>query len=273
MRLALIQEKQNELYNFDDPNACFSLDQAKHLQLKMIQQNLEMLHYAAEKNCDLMVTSEAINFCGQPNGLQTKYHEILQEEWLEQELSRIAKNARAYLVAGVYRKEGDRIYNAALVFDRNGKRIHVYNKTHLAGGEKEYLCPGDQLLCFSADFGKVGVCICWDMQIPEVCRSLALAGAQIVVCPTWGWESTYSTARAYENGIIVASAMAVPYHSKIEGIRLPSEVIGQNGEILARASFERKEVLLCDLDLHSVDRERVFRIGQRRPELYHCLTL
>ena len=49
-----------------------------------------------------------------------------------------------------------------------------------------FLHRGNALCVQDADFGRFGVCICWDMQFPEVARTLALRGAQLVVCPHLG---------------------------------------------------------------------------------------
>jgi len=35
-------------------------------------------------------------------------------------------------------------------------------------------------------------------------------GVDLIICPTWGWESIYGPCQAYENGIHVAVAMSVP---------------------------------------------------------------
>ena len=85
------------------------------------------------------------------------------------------------------------------------------------------------------------------MQFPETARSYALQDADMILCPTWGWESLYAQARAYENGIYVAATMAVPEWGDIEEIRKPSQVIAPNGNILGEATRNKSEVLLVDL--------------------------
>ena len=100
------------------------------------------------------------------------------------------------------------------------------------------------------------------MQFPETARAYALQDADMILCPTWGWESLYAQARAYENGIYVAATMAVPEWGDIEEIRSPSQVIAPDGNILGEATRNKSEVLLVNLpDIRDC---RALRIGDLR---------
>lgn len=273
MRLALIQTKQNCLYEFDK-NTVLPGEEILQWQAEMIEQNFRLLQETTADNCDLIVTTEAINFCGQPGRIGEGWEQyiIAEQDRLLLRFANAARIARSYLVAGMYRHEaGSGIYNAAVVFDRSGNIMKIYDKIHLAGDENDYLQAGTIPVCVDMDFGRVGICICWDAQFPETFRLLSLAGAQLVVCPTWGWEQIYGHARAYENGIFTAAAMAIPYAEDISGIRTPSEVISPEGEILCRASRNSEEVVLCEIELKNGERYRKKRMSGRRPECYHPL--
>ena len=50
MKLALIQEKQNKLYSFNQPDLRFTKDQIMELQKEMIDQNLKMIQRAISHN-------------------------------------------------------------------------------------------------------------------------------------------------------------------------------------------------------------------------------
>ena len=274
MRLALIQTRQNALYEFTADTPLQTAEIAG-LQREMLEQNYRLIETLAGKSCDLIITTEAVNYCGQPRRINGPWRLFITEteEVLLDRLSTLAKQAGSYLVAGMYRSgQGDAVHNAAVVFDRTGKEIGCCRKMHLAGEENEYLVPGDEPFWFDSDMGRVGVCICWDAQFPETHRMLAQAGARLVVCPTWGWEAIYGHARAYENGIHVAAAMAVPYRGAIGGIRTPSEVVGPDGAVLARASADRPEALVCDFDPAAQRELWEIRMSGRRPECYAPLT-
>jgi predicted amidohydrolase len=182
------------------------------------------------------------------------------------------KKKKVWLAIGLYRPApGGILYNSALIINRRGELVTVYNKIHLTGGEKNGLTAGDKFCCFDTEFGKVGICICWDMQFPETCRILTLMGAKLILCPTWGWEEIYAGSRAYENGVYVAGAMAVPFAELIQGIRSPSSVIDPEGKCIAAGRNDSGGVICCELDLSRKWEIHGIRINGRRPELYREL--
>jgi predicted amidohydrolase len=111
-------------------------------------------------------------------------------------------------------------YNAAVLWDRTGKVAAHYCKVHLADGkegEGKYLEAGDRLDVFEVEGVKVGFQICFDLNFPEACRTLALKGAELVFWPTM-WDintGDYSEhiikARAMENLITIVGAAYADY--------------------------------------------------------------
>lgn len=247
------------------------MEESISLQEEMLEKNYGMMEEAAAQGADLMVTSEAVNFAGVPGQVEGKYKDIIRrsQDEIIRRISSIAAKGGCWIVAGLYRvDEKGGLRNTAFVWDSRGELKGIYNKVHLAGSEKEYLIPGSRYQVFDAPFGRIGVCICWDMQFPECARTLALMGADMVVCPTWGWEAIYGHARAYENGIYVAAAMAVPYWMDIGDLRNPSEVIAPNGTVLISADRQKGGVFICDADIRDCHPYRELRLGDRRPETY-----
>jgi predicted amidohydrolase len=98
-----------------------------------------------------------------------------------------------YIVAGTVlnRREDGKIYNTALLFDRNGAvagqydKIHLFDALNAADGEQEshYCQAGDHLFVGETDFGKIGVVVCYDIRFPELARSLALRGVKFLLVP------------------------------------------------------------------------------------------
>ncbi|WP_375424503.1 nitrilase-related carbon-nitrogen hydrolase [uncultured Friedmanniella sp.] len=88
------------------------------------------------------------------------------------------------LVAGFCEmSERDLPYNSAVVVD-GGEVLAVYRKTHLWNSEKVHFTPGDALPPVVATrVGVVAPLICYDLTFPEVVRSVALRGAQLVASP------------------------------------------------------------------------------------------
>lgn len=265
MRLGLIQTKHEPMYDFLRPAGGLTAEQCREQQAGQFKQNLRLLERARGQGFDLLVTTECVNYARV--GGPALYPNLDGSETAE--LSAAARAAGSWLVAGFGYREGGAAWNAALIFDRDGALRQIYRKTHLAGDEGDTFTPGDSLCVQDADFGQFGVAICWDMQFSEVARTLALRGASLVVCPTWSWEADlYGKARAYENGIFAAAAMAVPAWGPIEEPRTPSSVIGPDGQMIACGPADAAAIVSCTLDLSQTAEYRAIRLDSRRPELY-----
>lgn len=263
------------MFRFLDHAFPLSLDECLKQQQEQTQLTLDLLAQAKNKNYDLLVTAECVNYLRTAKNSRPEdkmFFPPLDSPEVHQ-FALAAQQARSWLIAGLAYREASSVYNAALIFDRDGSLRQIYRKTHLTDGETAVFTPGSKLVTQDTDFGRVGVCICWDMQFPEVSRTLALRGAQLVVCPTWGWEANlYGRARAYENGIYVAAAMAVPAWGPIESPRTPSSIIAPDGQILASGSSDRIEIVSCKIDLSDAEPFRRVRLNGRRPALYTDLS-
>ena len=129
-----------------------------------------------------------------------------------------ARKGRMNVVCATPITFGGKPYNTAVLFDRKGKPAAHYCKVHLADGkegEGRYLEAGNRLDVFEIEGLTIGFQICFDLNFPESCRTLALKGAEIVFWPTM-WDMTTCDfaehivkARAMENLLtIVAAAYA-----------------------------------------------------------------
>lgn len=201
--------------------------------------------------------------------------------------SRLAKTYDVYLSAGTIPELGEdgRIYNTAYVFDRQGCQIGKHRKVHLfdidiRGGqyfkESETLSPGNEVTVFDTEFGKVGLCICYDFRFPELARQMVNRGAQIFIVPaafnmTTGpahWEILYRS-RAVDNQVFVigtapARDMTASYHSWGHSL-----VVNPWGEII-KMSGENEGSLRCRLELEQVKavREQLPLLAHRRQDIY-----
>jgi predicted amidohydrolase len=107
----------------------------------------------------------------------------------------LAKKHRTYIVCPIDRKDGDARLNTAVLLDRDGQVVTVYNKVYPWTPEflrlKPPVNPGEEVGIHQADFGKLGIAICFDIDFPEVWRQLANQGAELVI-----WPSAYSGGNA-----------------------------------------------------------------------------
>ena len=176
-------------------------------------------------------------------------------------------------------------YNTAVLFGRDGRPAAHYNKVHLADGkegEGRHLEAGDRLDVFEVDGLKVAFQICFDLNFPEGCRTLALKGAELVFWPTmWDihtcdYAEHIMKARAMENLITIVGAAYADYPPGVppqlsarRTVKMTS-IVDWTGFTLAstgttpgiataRIDFDR-------LAVHQMTRDYIQKL--RRPEVY-----
>jgi len=169
-----------------------------------------------------------------------------------------AAEARIAVVAGTAVKQAKGWMDAAVLVGTNGKICGRYDKAHLYGEDTRYYLPGGRAKVHRILETRLGMQICFDLRFPEPFRDLALRCAQVIavpanICGTDGmWKGpvieAHVRSRAAENGRYVVFANAAGPDQNVA-----SMVADPRGEILARTSLDRAEVLTVDLDLARVD--------------------
>ena len=199
-------------------------------------------------------------------------------ERVKAEIGTLAKKYRANIVAGSVSNVRDgNVYNTAMVFDRNGSCIASYDKTHLFTpmGENDYYTPGDHLCRFVLDDVKCGIIICYDVRFPELTRSLAVEGLDMLfVVSQWPKVRTFHlhtliAARAIENQMFVVCCNSCGTASEtVYGGN--SAIIDPWGQTIASAGD--KETILagdCDLSMLTDIRNTIPVFRDRKTNLYN----
>lgn len=184
----------------------------------------KLIRDAADQKPDIICLPEGMTVVG--TGL--KYFDVGETVPgpTTESLGRLARELRTYIVAGLYERVPPVLYNTAVLIDREGKVVGRYRKTHLPREEWEAgITPGDSYPVFEADFGRIALLVCWDVQFPEPWRAVAQEGAELVLLPIWGGSETLFRARAIENHVFAVSSS---YDMK-------SVVVAPDGKILADA--------------------------------------
>ena len=205
-------------------------------------------------------------------------------------MSEAARENGLWLVAGsMPERDGEKLYNTAFVFDPQGKQIAFHRKAHLfdidvRGGqrfrESDTFTPGDHITLFDTPFGKLGLCICFDMRFPELSRAMTLAGARAILAPaafnmTTGpahWELLFRQ-RAVDNqlftvGVAPARDEQGPYVSYGN-----SMACSPWGDVLCRAGGEPALLVTeLDLDRNEAVRAQLPLLRARRTDLYQLKT-
>jgi predicted amidohydrolase len=202
-------------------------------------------------------------------------HEILNE-WAQEA-------ARADIVlAGGFCELGDdeRVYNSAAVFDATGLRA-VYRKLHLWDREKLVFTAGSAPPpVLATRVGRVAVIICYDLEFPELTRSVALAGTQLLLVPTnWPLGPRPEGERPPEAMIAMAAArvnrMAVACADRVGPERGQewtggTTIVGVDGWVAAET--RAPGLVAADVDLEPALDKRLTdhadAFADRRPDFY-----
>lgn len=194
-----------------------------------------------------------------------------------------ASETGATIVAGLPEREGDTLYNSAVIVTPNGW-LGTYRKTHLYYEETLHFTPGeDGFSVWTVTDRKrrsyrLGVMVCFDWFFPESTRTLALGGADVIAHPSNLVLPHCPSAmpiRALENGVFTATANRVGTESNGEETLTfvgQSRICSPKAEALATAPVEGEAVIRAEIDPHEA-RDTALnpyndRRGDRRPELY-----
>jgi len=211
----------------------------------------------------------------------------------------LARRKRVVVIASLFEKRAAGVYhNTAAIIDADGSLLGIYRKMHIPDDplyyEKFYFTPGDLgFRAWQTRYARIGVLICWDQWYPEAARLTALQGAEILFYPTAiGWhpgekaahgEQQHSAWETVQRGHAIANGcyVAVPNrigHEKLAGDGIEfwgqSFVAGTSGEILAKASATKEEIMVVPLDLGKVELTRTHWpfLRDRRIDAYEGLT-
>ena len=247
---------------------------------------LERLEEAAAAGAQLLVLPE----CAIPGYMFDSAEEALPyaeeipgptTEAFERECARLGVHA----ITGLLERDGDTLYNAAILVGPDGL-IGSYRKTHLPFlGVDRFVTPGDEFKVFDTALGRIGLIICYDLRFPEVTRTLALQGADMVALPTNFPMAAklqcdvIAPARAAENRVylLVANRVGKERWGEFCGW---SQIVDPYGTRLAEAGETEEALLVADVELEKArDKDYVvpgeyelYLFGHRRPELYGALV-
>jgi len=203
-------------------------------------------------------------------------------------LAAAAKQNGVVLIASLFEKRAAGVYhNTAAIFDKDGSLRGLYRKMHIPDDplyyEKYYFTPGDLgFKAFETSVGKIGTLVCWDQWYPEGARLTALQGAQVLFYPTAiGWHpdekaqygeaqydawQTIQRSHAIANGLYVCSVNRVGHEdgdirgNKAAGKGLEfwggSFIADPFGRVLAKASHDKEEILIGEVDAGLIEETR-----------------
>ncbi|MCB2185025.1 MAG: carbon-nitrogen hydrolase family protein [Deltaproteobacteria bacterium] len=247
------------------------------------QNQARILSLAMETAADLVVFPECAN-SGYVFGSAAEalpFADPIPGPFVE-ELVAVARERGRCLAVGLLENHGGRLCNSAVLITGQGE-VHLYRKTHLPFiGLDRFVEPGDSLEPFDTPLGRVGLAICYEWRFPEVARSLALRGADIVVglsnWPTGALviPTVLLPARAVENRVWIVSANRVGLERGTTFIGR-SSIISPSGETLAEVPPGREGTAVAEIAPELARDKKLVKIPgeyeldlwqDRRPSLY-----
>jgi N-carbamoylputrescine amidase len=147
---------------------------------------------AASAGAQLVLVQELFDgdyFCIEQHAKFLDLAQPLETHRTVKRFAALAKELGVVLPVSVFERAGQVHYNTTVIVDADGKRLGHYRKSHIPDGrgyqEKFYFAPGDTgFKVWDTAVGTIGLGICWDQWFPEVARTMALMGAEILLYPT-----------------------------------------------------------------------------------------
>ena len=253
-----------------------------------IDQAVELADRAAADGARLVVLPEYLQYRGDDDGFRASARPIPGP--LTEAFAAIARQRDAWILAGSLAETTEdpaRPANTSVLLAPDGSIAATYRKIHLfdvavddgpVDTESARVVPGDAAVVADVDGVKLGMSVCYDVRFPELYRTLALAGAEVLTVPSNFTERTgrdhwevLLRARAIENGawVLAPGQAGGPPGQPAYG---HSMVVDPWGTVVAQASdgvgIVRAEI---DTDRVAAVRRQIPALANRRPETYRLV--
>lgn len=208
--------------------------------------------------------------------------EVIPDGRTTRALCDIARRKNMHLVGGLIEKDGDRLYNAAILVSPRG-HLATYRKVHLFNEETLWFSPGDRgFEVYDIGLCRLGIMICFDWIFPESMRALALKGAEIICHPTnlvLPFCQDAMITRCLENRVFAVTSNRTGIEQrggKTFRYTGRSQITGPAANILYRAGADTEETGIVNMDVAMARNKRLNPyndlFGDRRIAFYGDLT-
>lgn len=194
-------------------------------------------------------------------------------------LGAASREKGVFIAAGIAERHGGRAYNSAVLIGPKGL-IGVYRKAHLFWHEKKVFTPGNTpFKVYDIGIARVGMMICFDWVFPEVARTLALKGAEIILHPSnlvLPYCPDAMITRSLENRVFAVTANRVGAEERIKGRPLNfiglSQITAPDGNVLYRAPKARAVSKAVEIEISDARTKKITPLNDifkdRRRELF-----
>lgn len=177
----------------------------------------------------------------------------------------------------------DRVYNTSAVIGPDGTLLDTYRRIHLFDiddnvehRESAHVAPGQEITTIETGLATFGLSICYDLRFPQLYRSLATRGADVLFVPAAfalrtgkdHWE-TLLKARAIENQTYVIAPAQIGEKPDMYETYGRSLVVDPWGNVVSKAS-DREGLFTTTVDLRYLEETRsgLRTLDHVRPEVY-----
>jgi len=126
-----------------------------------------------------------------PEGIFSRAREPAKESDLK-DLQNFCKDNKIMLIINGYFTDNEKTYNRTYLINKKGKILGHYDKIYPWDSELKYISRGKEIKVINTEFGKIGLCTCWDLFFPEMFKELKKKGTEIVFCPSYWMDSVKS---------------------------------------------------------------------------------
>ncbi len=193
-------------------------------------------------------------------------------------LKDISKQTGAIVVAGFIEEHDGHVYNSSLIVYED-KVIDTYRKIHLFNKERFWFTPGNKPLpVYNIKGFKVGVMICFDWIFPEVSRTLAMRGAQVIAHPVnlvMPYCQSAMITRCLENRVFAVTANRIGNEKRGEDdftFTGTSQITSFDGKVLSSAPKNKTFIDVVEIDISKANNKMINSyndvLKDRRIEFY-----
>lgn len=173
-------------------------------------------------------------------------------------LKTVSRKLKIHIVGGFVEKCDSDFFDTTVVIDTKGDIIGSYRRISLWLDEANDLRRGEDLCIVDLPIGRAGLLVSRDLTLPEMARSLAFEGAELIMISgaldDHAYWEVFSRARAIENACFVVASNRVGVERQLSYCG-HSMIIDPEGMILSD-SESREEARVAELDPKIMDIER-----------------
>ena len=227
-----------------------------------------MIHAAAREKCAIVVLPECLDL----GWTSATAGELAQPVpgLVSDRLCKAAASTGIIVVAGLTERDGDRLFNAAIIVGADGTILAKHRKVNEMDFARKVYDAGTSLHVVATAHGVIGLDVCADNAFSSLAlgRALAAMGAEILLSPcAWAVPPGFdNTARPYGDEWVTAyGALARETGMPVIGVSNVGPIVGgdwdgwrcigaslamgSDGEVVVQAPFSDHEEALVTVDI------------------------